>query len=122
MQLSPGKLPLLVLFVFAQLATVVNAALPPVSNYIWSSVLLCRCSPNQVDTNIPPGATQAVTTPEQSKDIIVGYACVNWNKGGPCGYIKVGGIPSGCRNFVSQFNNKVSSLIVVQGYKCDFFV
>jgi hypothetical protein len=77
--------------------------------------------PHCTDTVYIPAATQAVT-PYLSKYTTVGYACVNADKQGPCGYINVPKIPSGCRNFVGSYDNKVSSLMVLPQYKCDFFL
>ncbi|KAK7685951.1 hypothetical protein QCA50_010761 [Cerrena zonata] len=56
------------------------------------------------------------------QDFNVGTVWTNSNKGGSAGNLNVGGIPSGCRNFVSPFIDSISSIQVNSGIRCVFFV
>ncbi|KAK7689165.1 hypothetical protein QCA50_007856 [Cerrena zonata] len=69
----------------------------------------------------------AVGAPSPASEVIpldfnVGAVWTNANKGGTAGFINVGGIPSGCRNFVSPFIDSISSLSVDKGFRCVFFI
>ncbi|KAK7692587.1 hypothetical protein QCA50_004217 [Cerrena zonata] len=55
-------------------------------------------------------------------DFNVGAVWTNANRGGSAGFLNVGGIPSGCRGFVSPFIDSISSLQVDSGFRCVFFV
>ncbi|KAJ7589092.1 hypothetical protein C8J56DRAFT_1048718 [Mycena floridula] len=56
------------------------------------------------------------------QDFNVGIICTDNFLGGTCAVINVGGIPSGCRNVVAQFNDQFSSIQVNAGISCQFFV
>ncbi|KAJ7936100.1 hypothetical protein B0H13DRAFT_2304175 [Mycena leptocephala] len=70
-------------------------------------------------------ATAAVSTSTSSVsplDFSTGISCVNSFLSGACGTHLVSGIPSECRTFFSSFNDDISSIQVISGFACHFFV
>ncbi|KAK7685974.1 hypothetical protein QCA50_010784 [Cerrena zonata] len=75
----------------------------------------------------PSPITPAIAAPVPAvapapQDFNVGTVWTDANRGGNAGNLNVGGIPSGCRNFIAPFIDSISSIQVNSGIRCVFFV
>ncbi|KAJ7698482.1 hypothetical protein B0H14DRAFT_785063 [Mycena olivaceomarginata] len=68
------------------------------------------------------GAVSQSTSSVSPLDFSTGRVCVNPSLGGACGTLFASSIPSQCLNFFASFTDDISSIQVISGFACEFFV